>query len=104
MSELQKHLKESPLGPQVAKSVPAMPPKAYRWIREMEEIADTFEEDGGFSKEESIFRPMAEVYELVTNGTELGKEQTENRQRGKTAEDVAALTSAGLEKRKLKVE
>lgn len=104
MSELQEHLKESPLGPQVAKSVPAMPPKAYRWVREMEEIADTFEEDGGFSREESIFRPMAEVYELVTNDTELGKEQTEDRQRGKTAEDVAALTSAGLEKRKLKVE
>lgn len=104
MSELQDCLKESPLGPQVAKSVPAMPPKAYRWIREMEEIADTYEEDGGFSREESIFRPIAEVYELVTNGTELGKEQTEDRQRGKTAEDVAALTSAGLEKRKLKVE
>lgn len=104
LSELQEHLNESPLGPQVFKSVPAMPPKAYRWVREMEEIADTVEEDGGFSREESIFRPIAEVYELVTNGTELGKEQTENRQRGKTAEDAARLTSAGLEKRKLKAE
>lgn len=104
ISELQEHLKESPLGPHLAKSVPIMPPKAYRWIREMEEIADTFEEDGGFSREESIFRPIREVYELVTNGTELGKEQTDDRKRGKTAEDVAKLTSAGLEKRKLKVE
>lgn len=104
LSELQDYLKESPLGPQVEKSLPAMPPKAYRWVREMAEIAETFEDDGGFSREESIFRPMTEIYELVANGTELGKEQTDDRQRGKTAEDVARLTSAGIEKRKLKVE
>lgn len=104
MSELQDYLKESPLGAHLNKSVPAMPPKAYRWVREMDEIADTFEQDGGFSREESIFRPIGREYELVANGTELGKEQTDDRQRGKTAEDVAALMTAGIEKRKLKVE
>ncbi len=31
------------------RSLVSMPPKAYRWVREMEEIALTFEEEGGFS-------------------------------------------------------
>jgi hypothetical protein len=70
----------------------------------MEEIAQTFEDDGMFSAEESIFRPIGREYEFIASSTELGKEQTEDRQRGKTAEDVAALLSAGLEKRKLKTE
>jgi 3-hydroxyisobutyrate dehydrogenase-like beta-hydroxyacid dehydrogenase len=104
--ELQDHLKlyNVKLGQQANSTMPNMPPKAYRWVREMVEIADTFEEDGGFSGEESIFRPIAEVYKLVTNETELGQEKTEDRKRGKTAEDVAVLTSEGLAKRKLKTE
>jgi 3-hydroxyisobutyrate dehydrogenase-like beta-hydroxyacid dehydrogenase len=104
MSELQDYLRGSELGAQLNKIVPVMPPKAYRWVREMDEIAETFETDGGFSREESIFRPIGRQYDLIANGTELGKEQTDDRQRGKTAEDVAALVSAGLEKRKLKME
>lgn len=104
LQELQEYLEKSPLGSYVSDGLPVMPPKAYRWVQEMDEIADTFEQDGGFSREESIFRPIRQVYELVADGTELGKEQTDSRQRGKTAEDVAALTSAGLEKRKLKTE
>lgn len=104
MSELQEYLTDSPLGAYVNNGLPAMPPKAYRWVREMDEIADCFEIDGGFSREESIFRPIGREYELIANGTELGKEQTDDRQRGKTSEDVAALLSAGIEKRKLKKE
>jgi len=104
LEELQSYLEESPLGSYVKQGLPIMPPKAYRWVQEMEEIADTCEEDGGFSREESIFRPIGHIYDLVANGTNLGKEQTDDRQRGKTAEDVASLTSAGLEKRKLKTE
>ena len=80
-----------------------MPPKAYRWVREMEEIAETFEADGGFQEAESIFRPIAQVYELVANGTELGKEVTEDRKRGKTVEDVALLMSEGTARRKEKL-
>lgn len=104
LEELQGYLEKSPLGSYVNEALPVMPPKAYRWVQEMDEIADTFEQDGGFSREESIFRPIGQVYELIANGTELGKEQTDDRQCGKTAEDVAALTSAGIEKRKLKTE
>ena len=29
----------------------SMPPKAYRWVREMEEIATTMSEDGGFERD-----------------------------------------------------
>jgi 3-hydroxyisobutyrate dehydrogenase-like beta-hydroxyacid dehydrogenase len=104
LTELQEYLEESPLGSYVNSALPVMPPKAYRWVQEMEEIADTFEQDGGFSREESIFRPIGQVYELIANGTELGKEQTDDRKCGKTAEGVAALTSAGIEKRKIKIE
>lgn len=105
-AELQQHLTEynSRLGAQLNGSLPGMPPKAYRWVQEMREIAETFEEDGGFSREESIFRPITEVYELVTNETELGKEITEDRKRGKTAEDVGTLTAEGLARRKEKTE
>lgn len=84
------------------KHLVSMPPKAYRWVNEMEFIAETFEADGGFSKEESPFRSIAQIYELVANGTELGKEKTEDRKRGLTADDVALLISEGTEKRKLK--
>ena len=105
MAELQECLEDSPmLGPYLNQMVPVMPPKAFRWVREMDEIAQTFEDDGMFSPEESIFRPIGRQYDFIANSTELGKEQTDDRQRGKTAEDVAVLVSAGLEKRKLKAE
>lgn len=32
------------------KGLTTMPPKAYRWVHEMLEIADTAAEDGGFEK------------------------------------------------------
>lgn len=100
--ELQQHLREySPaLGDAAQRTLPNMPPKAYRWVQEMVEIAETFEQDGGFSKEESIFRPIGAVYGLVADGTELGKEKSEDRQRGRTAVEVATLTSEGIERRK----
>lgn len=104
--ELKAHMEEfNPSAlKQAEKSLPAMCPKAYRWVHEMREIAETFEADGGFERDESSFRSIAEVYELVANGTELGKEITEDRKRGKTAEDVAALMSEGTEKRKVKTD
>ncbi len=81
-----------------------MCPKAYRWVHEMQEIAETFEEDGGFERQESSFRSIPEVYEFVANGTVLGEEKTEGRGRGKTAEEVAKFVSEGTKARKVKVE
>ena len=104
--ELKSHMEEyNPAGLKIAeKSLPSMCPKAHRWVHEMREIAETFEADGGFEETESSFRSVAEIYDLVANGTELGKEVTEDRKRGKTAEDVAALVSEGTAARKLKTD
>jgi 3-hydroxyisobutyrate dehydrogenase-like beta-hydroxyacid dehydrogenase len=72
-----------------------MPPKAGRWVREMQEIGKTFREAGGWQSaprddngEGSIFEEVAEVYRYISEDTVLGKEHTDNRVRGKTAEDV----------------
>lgn len=106
VSELKEHLEiHNPRAARSAEySLPAMCPKAYRWVREMEEIAETFEADGGFEREESSFRSIARVYELVADGTDLGQETTEDRKRGKTSEDVALLISEGTAKRKVKMD
>lgn len=106
LPELQRHLQQySPSSLEIAsRSLATMPPKAYRWVREMEEISKTFSEDGGFGPEETIFRGVAGTYDLVANGTELGNEQTGDRKRGKSAEDVATLMSEGIERRKQKTD
>jgi hypothetical protein len=106
LPELKAHMAEfNPAGLQNAeRSLPAMCPKAYRWVHEMREIAETFEADGGFEAGESSFRSIAEVYELVANGTVLGEEKTERRVKGKTAEEVARFVSEGTAGRKVKTE
>ncbi|KAE8441156.1 hypothetical protein EG329_005812 [Mollisiaceae sp. DMI_Dod_QoI] len=99
--------------------IAGMAPKAYRWVREMEEIAVTHAEDGGFEggagllgsqgrgggggKGVGIFDAVAEVYREVAEDTVLGEEKTERRKRGRTREDVALAMGEGLrEKRKKK--
>lgn len=106
LPELQQHLQQiSPKTFDLANaSMPRMPPKAYRWVREMEEIEATLAEDGGFEGEESIFGGIARTYDLVAHGTDLGNEKTERRSRGKTAEDVAVLMSEGIDRRKQKMD
>ncbi|CZR51248.1 uncharacterized protein PAC_01123 [Phialocephala subalpina] len=94
--------------------ISSMPPKAYRWVKEMEEIAVTHAEDGGFEGGSGlagsqgagkggvgIFDAVAEVYRAVAEDTVLGEEKTERRKRGRTREDVASAMGEGLkEKRK----
>ncbi|KAG5981377.1 hypothetical protein E4U55_002998 [Claviceps digitariae] len=84
------------------RSVPDMPPKAYRWVREMEEIADTMAEEGGWTKE--LFSGAADVYRSVAENDVLGKEKIGKRRRGMTIEDVAVLVGEGLEQKKKKME
>ncbi len=69
--------------------VPSMPPKAYRWVGEMEEIADTFEA-AGFDRR--MFDGAAEVWRKVEQ-TSLGKEVVESRSSGTTLVEVAKLLS-----------
>lgn len=104
-TELQEHLSNySPKTLELTKGITTMPPKAYRWVREMQEISATFHEDGGFDEDEDIFGGIAGVYDLVANGTDLGLEKTEDRKRGMDREDVAKLMSEGIEKRKMKTD
>ena len=104
LDELQGHLKDySPkTGELAARGLVGMPPKAYRWVDEMKEIAATFHTEAGF--EDSIFNGASEIYRFVADDTDLGKEKTENRTVGTTPEDVARLMGQGLERKKEKVE
>ncbi|KFY38111.1 hypothetical protein V495_06750 [Pseudogymnoascus sp. VKM F-4514 (FW-929)] len=83
-------------------SVPRIPPKAYRWVAEMEEIAATFSEEAGFEKD--LFLGVAGVYKTMSNDTVLGQEKTGYRKRGRTVEDVALAMNEGLQAKKKKSE
>jgi hypothetical protein len=105
LPELQEHLAEfNPAGgAAAARGLVSMPPKAYRWVDEMKEIGDTFAEVGGFGEGlggKAVFEGISEVYQFVAEGTELGREQTGSRKRGKTVEDVAKSMREGMRKRR----
>jgi len=63
------------------KGLTSMPPKAYRWVREMEEIAQTHADEvgfkGGSDGSKGVFGEIAEVYRSVAEDTVLGQEKTE---------------------------
>jgi 3-hydroxyisobutyrate dehydrogenase-like beta-hydroxyacid dehydrogenase len=77
-----------------------MAPKAYRWVREMEEISKTYVEESGF--EPFLFQGVAGVYKAVADDTDLGSEKIGKRSRGKSAEDVASVMAEGLERKRKK--
>ncbi|KAL1893798.1 hypothetical protein Sste5346_006301 [Sporothrix stenoceras] len=77
-----------------------MAPKAYRWVREMEEISDTFSQEAGFAPD--LFRGAAGVFKAVAEDTVLGQEKVGQRKRGRTAEDVASAMAEGLEAKQQK--
>jgi 3-hydroxyisobutyrate dehydrogenase-like beta-hydroxyacid dehydrogenase len=56
-------------------AMPVMPPKAYRWVPEMQQIAQTF---GDVGMTPRIFEGAADMYELVAK-TALGRETPESR-------------------------
>jgi 3-hydroxyisobutyrate dehydrogenase-like beta-hydroxyacid dehydrogenase len=68
----------------VISALPTLPPKAYRWVPEMHEIARTFQ---GVGMTPRIFQGEADMFELVA-ATALGKETPENRDRNRTGKDV----------------
>lgn len=79
-------------------ALPGVPPKAWRWVHEMEEIARTHAEEGGFESED-LFRGVAGVFRAMAEDTVLGLEKAGQRKRGRTADDVAAAMAEGLEKK-----
>lgn len=68
----------------VLSALPTLPPKSYRWVPEMHEIARTFQ---GVGMTPRIFQGEADMFELVA-ATALGKETPENRDRNRTGKDV----------------
>ena len=105
LPQLQEHLAEfNPAGgAAAARGLVAMPPKAYRWVDEMKEIGETFAEVGGFGDGlggKAVFEGISQVYQFVAEGTELGREKTGSRKRGKTVEDVAKSMREGMRKRR----
>ena len=65
-------------------TLPQMPPKAYRWVPEMYQLAKTFE---GVGMTPRIFQGEADMFEMIA-ATQLGKETPENRDRNRTGKDV----------------
>lgn len=73
------------------RSVPTMPPKAYRWVGEMEEIAATF---AGLGMTPGIFAGAADLYRFIA-ATPIGKESPESRDRNRGLDGVVeALAGA----------
>ncbi|KAF3062011.1 hypothetical protein GL218_04176 [Daldinia childiae] len=102
LSDLQGELQEVlPWHYELAeKGVIGMAPKAYRWVTEMEEIAHTLSEEGGFAPDS--FLGAAKVYRTVADDTVLGQEKIGKRKRGTTVEDVAAAVAEGLQTKRKK--
>lgn len=74
------------------KNIASMPPKAYRWVPEMQEIAKTFGELGMTRR---IFEGATDMYELVA-ATPLGKESPEQaRKAGRNGLDVTRELADG---------
>lgn len=71
----------------LTRAIPAMAPKAHRWIGEMLEIAETFEQVGLTDR---TFQGAADIYQLVQH-TSLGQETPEARDRDRSLSDVIAI-------------
>lgn len=94
LPELLQHLEE--YSPQTAslttRGVVAMAPKAYRWVDEMRGIGEAFDTEGHWEgRGAAVYDAFAEIYRTVAEDTVLGEEKVGKRNRGKTAEDVAAI-------------
>ncbi|HWP28863.1 MAG TPA: DUF1932 domain-containing protein [Chloroflexota bacterium] len=74
------------------RQIPTMPPKAYRWVGEMEEIAATFAALGLTPR---MLEGAAALYRFVEQ-TPLGAETPEQRQRGQTLDEVVAILVEAL--------
>ncbi len=74
------------------RSVPTMPPKAYRWVGEMEEIAATFQ---GLGMTPNILQGAADLYRFIAE-TPIGKESPENRDRSRSLDGVVSALADAL--------
>lgn len=86
---LEAQLKEthSDVYDRIIGALPVMPSKAYRWVPEMLQIAQTFEAAGMTPR---MFQGAADMYEFIA-ATTLGKETPENRDKSRGGKDVVRL-------------
>lgn len=89
---LMAEFQELPFFKTIQRLVPGMPPKAYRWVGEMEEIARTFADLG---LPPQMPEGAAALYRFI-EGTVLGSEIPEQRHHGQTLEEVVSLLAAEL--------
>jgi 3-hydroxyisobutyrate dehydrogenase-like beta-hydroxyacid dehydrogenase len=73
-------------------SLPTMPPKAYRWVGEMEEIAQTFDDLGLTPR---ILLGAADMYRFVAE-TPIGHETPETRDPNRGLDGVVAALAEAL--------
>jgi 3-hydroxyisobutyrate dehydrogenase-like beta-hydroxyacid dehydrogenase len=77
----------------ILRNLPSMPPKAYRWVPETREIADTFEAAG---LTPLMMRGAAEIYAAIA-ATATGRESPEEgRTRGRKGAEVVAALEADM--------
>jgi hypothetical protein len=77
----------------LTRSVPGLPPKAYRWVGEMEEIATCFGDVGLTPK---IFEGVADLYRFIAD-TPIGRESPEeSRRHGRDLDTVIEALAEGL--------
>ncbi len=88
-------LQDLPAFRSLQRSVPGMPPKASRWVGEMQEIARTFADLG---LPPQMPEGAAALYAFVAS-TELGLETPEQRKLGQTLEDVTEMLATALKER-----
>ena len=86
---LEAQLKEThrDIHDRIIGALPVMPPKAYRWVPEMLQIAQTFEAAGMTPR---MFQGAADMYGFVA-ATALGKETPESRDKSRGGTDVVRL-------------
>ena len=89
--------KHNPVGFESLNYLTSMPPKAYRWIGEMEEISKTFEGEGFDPR---IFLGTSETFRWITEDTELGKEVIGYRNKGQDIENVCHWIVEGVARSK----
>jgi 3-hydroxyisobutyrate dehydrogenase-like beta-hydroxyacid dehydrogenase len=76
------------------KALPSMPPKARRWVGEMEEIAKTFQD---LSLTPRIYQGAADVYRFIGQ-TPLADETPETRDKKRTLEEMVEILALHLNK------
>jgi hypothetical protein len=52
------------------KGIVGCPQKAYRWVEEMNQIGQCFEQNGGWAEQAQVFRQIAGVYEELAQVVE----------------------------------